>query len=125
MPCPHAWHTDEHVCQPSRLHCSMQMLLDTFSTHHDGDKKHREWLDLSPRWLSGAQCVIFLFEHSEQGSAGLILNKPTQYTIGTMAGLEALGPEVSDNGLFLVKLPATFRVDGCRRCSVVALLLGK
>ncbi|BDA50133.1 probable UPF0301 protein BDI_1431 [Coccomyxa sp. Obi] len=48
-----------------------------------------------------AQSVIFLFEHSEQGSAGLILNKPTQYTIGTMSGLEALCPEFSDNGLFL------------------------
>ena len=51
-----------------------------------------------------AQAVIFIFEHSKQGSAGLILNKPTQYTIGTMSGLEALCPEFSDNGLFLVSL---------------------
>ncbi|EIE23156.1 DUF179-domain-containing protein [Coccomyxa subellipsoidea C-169] len=48
-----------------------------------------------------AQAVIFIFEHSEQGSAGLILNKPTQYTIGTMSGLEALCPEFNNNGLFL------------------------
>ena len=53
------------------------------------------------RWV---QAVIFIFEHSEQGSAGLILNKPTQYTIGTMSGLEALCPEFSENGLFLVGL---------------------
>ncbi len=56
-----------------------------------------------------AQAVIFIFEHSEQGSAGLILNKPTQYTIGTMSGLEALCPEFNNNGLFLVRLP--FSVD--------------
>ncbi len=68
----------------------------------------------------GAQSVIFLFEHSEQGSAGLILNKPTQYTIGTMSGLEALCPEFSDNGLFLVRVQSKHRIDGRRSCSVNA-----
>ena len=48
------------------------------------------------------QAVIFIFEHSEQGSAGLILNRPTQYTIGSMPGLETLCPDFADNVLFLV-----------------------
>ena len=50
------------------------------------------------------QAVIFIFEHSEQGSAGLILNRPTQYTIGGMPGLETLCPEFGDNVLFLVRI---------------------
>ena len=50
-----------------------------------------------------AQAVIFIFEHSEQGSAGLILNRPTQYTIGSMPGLETLCPDFADNVLFLVR----------------------
>ena len=53
--------------------------------------------------LSPAQAVIFIFEHSEQGSGGLILNRPTQYTIGSMPGLETLCPEFADNVLFLVR----------------------
>ncbi len=43
-----------------------------------------------------------MFEHSEQGSAGLILNRPTQYTVGDLAGLETLCPAYSNNVLFLV-----------------------
>ena len=53
--------------------------------------------------LRQLQAVIFIFEHSEQGSAGLILNRPTQYTIGGMPGLETLCPEFGDNVLFLVR----------------------
>lgn len=48
------------------------------------------------------QSVIFIFEHSESGSAGLILNKPTEHTIGSIDGLESLCPEFADNCLFMV-----------------------
>lgn len=51
-------------------------------------------------WLM--QSVIFIFEHSESGSAGLILNKPTEHTIGSIDGLESLCPEFADNCLFMV-----------------------
>lgn len=53
--------------------------------------------------LCPAQAVIFIFEHSESGSAGLILNRPTQYTIGSIGGLETLCPDFADNVLFLVR----------------------
>ena len=53
--------------------------------------------------LCPAQAVIFIFEHSEGGSAGLILNRPTQYTIGSIGGLETLCPDFADNVLFLVR----------------------
>ena len=49
-----------------------------------------------------SQSVIFIFEHSESGSAGLILNKPTEHTIGSIDGLESLCPEFADNCLFMV-----------------------
>lgn len=48
------------------------------------------------------QSVIFIFEHSESGSAGLILNKPTEHTIGSIDGLESLCPEFAENCLFMV-----------------------
>ena len=70
--------------------------------------------------LSPAQAVIFIFEHSEQGSGGLILNRPTQYTIGSMPGLETLCPEFADNVLFLVRALRTSLLSadkpqvGCR-----------
>jgi putative AlgH/UPF0301 family transcriptional regulator len=54
------------------------------------------------------QAVIFIFEHSQQGSAGLILNRPTQYTIGGLPGLETLCPEFVENNLFLVLSHAFF-----------------
>ena len=57
----------------------------------------------SAKLLGLSQAVIFIFEHSEQGSAGLILNRPTQYTIGGMPGLETLCPEFGENVLFLVR----------------------
>lgn len=50
------------------------------------------------------QAVIFIFEHGEGGSAGLILNRPTQFTIGSIGGLEALCPEFADNSLYMVRL---------------------
>ena len=56
-----------------------------------------------------AQAVIFIFEHSEQGSAGLILNRPTQYTIGSMPGLETLCPDFANNVLFLVSASETLQ----------------
>ncbi len=61
------------------------------------------WTSLLADPLDLLQAVIFIFEHSEQGSAGLILNRPTQYTIGGMPGLETLCPEFGDNVLFLVR----------------------
>lgn len=39
------------------------------------------------------QAVIFLFEHSESGSAGLILNRRTSYNIGSLTGADMLCPE--------------------------------
>lgn len=61
------------------------------------------------------QAVIFIFEHSEQGSAGLILNRPTQYQIGSMPGLETLCPEFGNNVLFLVSGQHTLTYEiGCR-----------
>lgn len=50
------------------------------------------------------QAVIFLFDHSEQGSAGLILNRPTQYKMGSVSGLDALCPEFAENNLYLVRV---------------------
>lgn len=47
------------------------------------------------------QAVIFLFAHGEQGSAGWILNRPTEYTIGQLAGFEELQPELSSCPLYM------------------------
>lgn len=47
------------------------------------------------------QAVIFLFEHSEEGSAGFILNRPTELTLGKLLAADALLPEFSDNLLYL------------------------
>mmetsp|Transcript_18217 Transcript_18217/g.58916 ORF Transcript_18217/g.58916 Transcript_18217/m.58916 type:complete len:338 (+) Transcript_18217:127-1140(+) len=48
-----------------------------------------------------AESVIFLFEHGEGGSGGLILNRPTQYSIGSLSGVEQLLPEFEDSALYL------------------------
>jgi hypothetical protein len=40
-----------------------------------------------------AQAVIFLFEHSESGSAGLILNRRTSYNLGSLQGGDMLCPD--------------------------------
>lgn len=47
------------------------------------------------------QAVIFLFEHSQEGSAGFILNKPTELTLGKLVAAEALLPEFAQNRLHL------------------------
>ena len=78
------------------------------------------WLSLRPC----LQAVIFIFEHSEQGSAGLILNRPTQYTIGGMPGLETLGPEFGDNVLFLVRSTPAQGNDSPHLTSAMCSLVG-
>lgn len=50
------------------------------------------------RWVSQ---VIFVFEHSAIGSSGLILNRPTQYSIREVQGTELLRPEFEGNRLLL------------------------
>ena len=47
------------------------------------------------------QAVIFLFEHSEKATAGFILNKPTEHTLGRLVGADALCPEFADCTLYL------------------------
>ena len=47
------------------------------------------------------QAVIFLFEHSDEGSAGFILNRPTELTLGKLLAADALLPEFSNNLLYL------------------------
>jgi putative transcriptional regulator len=48
-----------------------------------------------------SQAVILIFSHDESGSAGIILNKPTQYTVGQVLGAEELCPHFKDNMLYL------------------------
>jgi putative transcriptional regulator len=50
-------------------------------------------------WCS--QAVILIVSHNETGSAGLILNRPTQYKVGDLAGTEAMCPEFAGNPLYL------------------------
>lgn len=38
----------------------------------------------------GDQAVILMIEHGEAGSMGLILNRRTNYTLGTMNGADKL-----------------------------------
>jgi putative transcriptional regulator len=46
--------------------------------------------------------AIFLFSHDATGSAGLVINRPTQYTVRETAGTEEqLQPEFSDCQLYL------------------------
>lgn len=47
------------------------------------------------------QAVIFMFEHGEEGSAGFILNRPTELTLGKLVAADALLPEFADNLLYL------------------------
>lgn len=47
------------------------------------------------------QAVIFLFAHSKEGSAGLILNRPTEYNLGQLAGFEDLLPDFSSCPLYM------------------------
>ena len=47
------------------------------------------------------RAVIFLFEHSAEGSAGLILNRPTEHKLGSIAGAAPFLPEFKDAPLFL------------------------
>ncbi|CAD7701139.1 unnamed protein product [Ostreobium quekettii] len=48
-----------------------------------------------------SQAVIFIFTHSESGSAGLILNRPTEFTLGKVAGAEEMCPEFAESQLRL------------------------
>ncbi|KAI7841223.1 hypothetical protein COHA_005187 [Chlorella ohadii] len=46
--------------------------------------------------------VILLFSHDENGSAGIILNRPTEYKVGDLgAGAASLQPELSPCTLYL------------------------
>ncbi len=46
--------------------------------------------------------MLLLFEHSERGSAGLILNRPTAHTIsGLGSTMQRLCPEFQENILYL------------------------
>lgn len=47
------------------------------------------------------QAVILVWAHDETGSAGLILNAPTQHTVGSVHGAELLRPELSSCPLYL------------------------
>lgn len=48
-----------------------------------------------------SQSVIFVFAHGESGTVGLILNKPTQFTLGGVQGAEVLCPEFEGEPLNL------------------------
>ncbi|GAB4822247.1 hypothetical protein N2152v2_009293 [Parachlorella kessleri] len=48
-----------------------------------------------------AQAVILIFAHDRNGSAGLILNRPSDYLIEQIEGTEALQPEFSKCRLYL------------------------
>lgn len=47
------------------------------------------------------QAVIFLFAHTKEGSAGLIINRPTEYNLGQLAGFEDLLPEFGSCPLYM------------------------
>ena len=47
------------------------------------------------------QAVIFLFEHDDKGTAGFILNRPTEHKLGKIVGADELCPEFADNLLYL------------------------
>lgn len=42
-----------------------------------------------------------MFEHDDKGSAGFILNKPTEHRLGKIVGADELCPEFADNLLYL------------------------
>ena len=47
------------------------------------------------------QAVIFVISHSHDHTAGIILNRPTQYTMGQVGGSSDLLPAFQENRLFL------------------------
>lgn len=47
------------------------------------------------------QSVVLLIAHGPDGSAGLILNKPTQYTLAQVGGVDALLPACGGSTLYL------------------------
>eukprot|EP00891_Asterochloris_glomerata_P005622 jgi/Astpho2/5622/Aster-02874 len=60
---------------------------------------------------STGQAVIFILEHSDESSVGLILNKPTEFLVHQVLGAEDITPEFRDNRIFLggdVGLDTTF-----------------
>ena len=47
------------------------------------------------------QAVILIIKHGPTGSIGVVLNRPTAYTIGQMAGAEVLCPDFASCQLYL------------------------
>lgn len=47
------------------------------------------------------QSVILIWAHDDTGSAGVILNRPTQHHVGSVDGAEILQPELSSCPLYL------------------------
>lgn len=46
--------------------------------------------------------VILLLHHGEEGSMGIILNKPTEHTLGSLfEGIDTLSPELASGRLYL------------------------
>ncbi|GJP54790.1 hypothetical protein CLOM_g13832 [Closterium sp. NIES-68] len=60
---------------------------------------HPKAFGVSQQYFNRA--VIFLLMHGPQGTAGVILNRPSQYTLGQLAGFEELMPEFSACPLYL------------------------
>lgn len=48
-----------------------------------------------------SQSVILIFTHNDSGTAGLLLNRPTGFTLGDVSGAEFLCPEFGKNLLYL------------------------
>ena len=57
------------------------------------------------------KAVIFLFEHNKDGSAGLILNRPTVYNISAVGGAESLLPEFKVRGMSCFHIADKPRLD--------------
>ena len=63
-----------------------------------------------------------MFEHGESGSAGFILNRPTELTLGKLVAADALLPEFADNLLYLggdVGSDSMHFLHGCADTEVV------
>lgn len=63
-----------------------------------------------------------MFEHGNSGSAGFILNRPTELTLGKLVAADALLPEFADNLLYLggdVGSDAMHFLHGCADTEVM------
>lgn len=47
--------------------------------------------DISPP-LSGTQAVIFLAQHNKNGTVGFVLNRPSQFRVGSITSLTEFSP---------------------------------